>query len=136
MILKAMNYDTGRWCMYESDHIELGKMWIGVFGGLGDPMTQLALYEQEEEPKPKKGGDPVARRCPILLGVDVGAEENKNDVLVDHSFLHDVFRDMQGTTRKQVRIAILHKANGDEQLVVFAQPAYLMNEAGKTIEKL
>ena len=121
--------------MYESDHIELGKMWIGVFGDLGDPMTQLALYEQEEDPKPKKGGDPIACRCPILLGTDIGVQENKNDVLVDSSFLHDVF-ETQGATRKQVRIAILHKANGEEQLVVFAQPAYLMNEAGKTIEKL
>jgi len=136
MILKAMSMDTGRWVHYESDRIELGKMWLGVFGTIGDPMTQLALFDQPEEPEREPDSVvPVARKVPILLGVDVGCPTNAADVLVDVNYTKEIF-DTSGAVRKQVNIALLRKANGDEQLVVFDRPAYLMNDAGKTVEKL
>ena len=133
MILKAMSYDTGRWMLYEADKIELGKMWIGFFGKRNEPGTQLALFDREKEPIDDPE-NPVARRAPILLGLDVGKTECRSDLLLDCQSLHEVF-DTSGDVRKQVNMAMLHKANGDEQLVVFGQ-AYLMNAAGKTVEKL
>jgi hypothetical protein len=136
MILKAMNLDTGRWVHYESDRIELGKMWLGIFGDIGEPMTQLALYDQPEEPmRDPDAVVPAARKVPILLGADVGCPTNSTDVLVDVNYTKEIF-DTQGKERKQVNMAVLRKANGDEQIVVFDRPAYLINDAGKTIDKL
>lgn len=136
MILKAMSLDTGRWVHYESDKIELGRMWIGFFGKKGDPGTQLALFDQEEEPEDDPDAIvPVAHKVPILLGTDIGGPQNSADMLVDCNYLREVF-DTQGQVRKQVNVAVLRKANGDEQIVAFWKPAYLMNDAGKTVEKL
>lgn len=134
MILKAMNYDTGRWVLYEAEKIELGKAWIGFFGPRGDPGTQLALFDREREPQENPDGDPVARRAPILLGLNAEKTERWSDLLLDCHSLHEVFA-TNGETRAQVNMALVHRANGDERLVVFGQ-AYLMNDAGKTVEKL
>jgi|GEM_PF-6260754 len=137
MILKTVDYNTSRWVMYESDKVELGKMWLGVFGEIGDPNTQLALYEwEQDEPQSNDpNAPPKAKRVPILLGVDIGGPDNKHDLLVDPLYAGEIF-ESHGALRKPIHVAVLHKANGAEQLVAFVSPAYVMNDAGKTVEKI
>ena len=115
--------------MVESDTIELGKMWLGLFGTGEDPMLQPALYERETEPKPKKVGDPVARRAPMLLGAG-----RNDDLLIGCEQMVPIYA-AEGKDRMQVNIAVIRKADGNEQVVVFDRPAYLVNNAGKTVER-
>ena len=128
MILKAVNQNTGRWRMVEADTIEMGKMWLGMYGSKGESTTP-ALYEYSKDPTPSKDENPVARKTPILL-----AAGRNDDMLLDYVQMAPIY-ESEGKDRVQVNIAVIRKSDGDEQIVTFLSPAYLMNNAGKTIEK-
>ena len=126
MILKIADPNTGRWKMYESAEIELGKTWLGLFPGTGDRPDLWALYDHEvdrDEP-----GKPTARRAPMLL-------ENPVACLFVPEFLQNDI--ITSGARRQINIAVIHRQDSREHVVAFGRvPAYLMNQDGRTIEKL
>ena len=131
MILKVWNPNTSRWRMFETCEVEVGDGWLGSFGVDLERDWKFALYSEPEELGVKEFGQPIARRAPLLIA---GAN---NDLFVDDTACGPVI-DSNGKDRVKVKMAVFIRteSEGGDKVIAFNTPAYLMNDAGKTIEKL
>lgn len=129
MILKVLNPDTGGWRMFEANVIEVGEMYLGFFASDPEGPDEFALYEDPEGVMVKTLGKPPRLRAPIRVGAPV-------DWLFVDDEVTDPIIDMP-KTRVKVKVARIKQQEEDDLLIAFSgYPAYLMNNAGKTVEKL
>jgi hypothetical protein len=131
MILKVWNPSTSRWRMLESSEVEVGTGWLGSFGAKGDVNWRFALYDTEVDCVVKSADEPVARRAPLLIAGE------DNDMFVDETVCGQII-DTNGEARVNVKMAVIVRTEnaGGDKIIVFNTPAYLMNDAGRTIERL